>query len=180
MTASLGEELRRTPGLTLKPALANNSYWVYFVDQWDPTSPWHDRRVRLAANYALDRQAINEAACVGYCTPTGVIVPRVMDFALPVEPLPYDPAKARQLLAEAGYPHGFEAGDLVPIPPAFTVGEAVVNGLNAVGIHVRMRPMERAPFYAAWRERKLRGVVVTASGASGNAATRIEAFVFSK
>src|SRR5438105_4175603 len=83
-------------------------------------------------------------------------------------------------VAEAGYPHGFEAGDLVPIPPAFTVGEAVVNGLNAVGIHVRMRPMERAPFYAAWRERKLRGVVVAASGASGNAATRVEAFVFSK
>ena len=136
--------------------------------------------MRLAVNYALDRQAINEAACVGYCAPTGVIVPRVMDFALPVEPLPYDPAKAKQLLAEAGYPHGFDAGDLVPIPPAFTVGEAVVNGLNAVGMHVRMRPLERAPFYAAWREKKLRGVVVTASGASGNAATRVEAFIFSK
>ena len=39
MTASLGEDLRRTPGLTLKPALANNTYWVYFVDQWDPKSP---------------------------------------------------------------------------------------------------------------------------------------------
>ena len=56
MTASLGEELQRTPGLTLKPAIANNSYWVYFVDQWDPKSPWHDRRVRLAANHAIDRQ----------------------------------------------------------------------------------------------------------------------------
>ena len=69
---------------------------------------------------------------------------------------------------------------LVPIPPAFTVGEAVVNGLNAVGIHVRMRPMERAPFYTAWREKKLHGVFVTASGASGNAATRVEAFIYSK
>ena len=68
---------------------------------------------------------------------------------------------------------------LVPIPPAFTVGEAVVNGLNAVGIRVRMRPMERAPFYTAWREKKLRGVFVTASGASGNAATRVEAFIAS-
>jgi len=65
--------------------------WLEFADQWDPTSPWHDQRVRLAANYALDRQAISEAACLGYCPPTGVIVPSVLDYALPVEPLPYDP-----------------------------------------------------------------------------------------
>jgi len=43
-----------------------------------------------------------------------------------------------------------------------------------------MRPMERAPFYAAWREKKLRGLIVTGAGASGNAATRIEAFIYSK
>ena len=179
LDGAVAQEVQRDPQLTLVATRHASIFWVEFADQWDPTSPWHDRRVRLAANYALDRQAINDAACVGYCAPTGVIVPRVMDFALPVEPLPYDPAKAKQLLAEAGYPHGFEAGDLVPIPPAFTVGEAVVNGLNAVGIRVRMRPMERAPFYTAWREKKLRGVFVTASGASGNAATRVEAFIAS-
>jgi len=103
-----------------------------------------------------------------------------MEFALPVEPLPYDPAKAKLLLAEAGYPQGFNAGELVPIPPAFTVGEAVVNYLNAVGIRVKMVVMERAPFYTAWREKKLRNLFVTGAGASGNAATRIEAFIYSK
>jgi peptide/nickel transport system substrate-binding protein len=179
LDGAVAQEVQRDPQLTLVATRHPSVFWVEFADQWNPQSPWHDRRVRLAANYALDRQAINDAACVGYCTPTGVIVPRVMDFALPVEPLPYDPAKATQLLAEAGYPHGFDAGDLVPIPPAFTVGEAVVNGLNAVGIRVRMRPMERAPFYTAWREKTLRGVFVTASGASGNAATRVEAFIAS-
>src|SRR5436853_120597 len=45
---------------------------------------------------------------------------------------------------------------------------------------MRMRPMERAPFYTAWREKKLHGVFVTASGASGNAATRVEAFIYSQ
>jgi peptide/nickel transport system substrate-binding protein len=180
LDGAVAAEVQRDPQLTLVATRHASVFWVEFADQWNPQSPWHDRRVRLAANYALDRQAINDAACVGYCVPTGVIVPRVMDFALPVEPLPYDPAQAKQLLAEAGYPHGFEAGDLVPIPPAFTVGEAVVNDLNAVGIRVRMRPMERAPFYTAWREKKLRGVFVTASGASGNAATRVEAFIYSK
>ena len=41
-------------------------------------------------------------ACLGYCPPAGVIVPRLMDYALQVEPAPYDPAKAKQLLAAAG------------------------------------------------------------------------------
>jgi len=180
LDGAVAQEAQRDPRLRLVATQHPSLFWVEFADQWHPQSPWHDRRVRLAANYALDRQGINEAACLGYCTPTGGIVPRVMDFALPVEPVPYDPQHAKQLLAEAGYPHGFDAGDLVPIPPAFTVGEAVVNDLQAVGIRVRMRPMDRAAFYTAWREKKLRGLIVTASGASGNAATRVEAFISSQ
>jgi peptide/nickel transport system substrate-binding protein len=155
-------------------------YWLEFPEQWDPKSPWADKRVRLAANYALDRQAINEAACLGFCPPAGVIVPQVMDFALQAEPIPYDSQKAKQLLAEAGYRNGFDAGDFTPIPPFVTVAEAVTNYLNAVGIRVRMRTMERAAFLSAWREKKLRGVFMAAVGASGNAATRAEAFIYSK
>ena len=103
-----------------------------------------------------------------------------MDFALPVEPVPYDPAKAMQLLAEAGYPNGFDAGELTPIPPFFVAGEALVNYLNAVGIRIKMRVMERAAFYSAWREKKIKGLFTAGSGGSGNAATRIEAFIYSK
>jgi peptide/nickel transport system substrate-binding protein len=154
--------------------------WLEFADQWDPKSPWHDRRVRLAVNYAIDRATVSEAACLGFCPPTGSIIPRMMDFALPVEPSAYDPQKAKQLLAEAGYPNGFDGGELTPIPPFFVAGEALVNYLNAVGIRVKMRPMERAAFYGAWRERKLKGLFMTGAGGSGNAATRIEAFVYSK
>src|SRR4029453_6058578 len=100
-----------------------------------------------------------------------------MEYPLPADPVPHDPQKAKQLLAEAGYPNGFEAGELVPIPPFFVVAEAVVNDLNAVGIRVKLRPIERAAFYAAWREKKLRGLVLAAAGASGNAATRVETFI---
>jgi peptide/nickel transport system substrate-binding protein len=151
-----------------------------FPEQWNPKSPWADKRVRLAANYAIDRQAINEAACLGFCPPTSIIIPRVMDFAMQTEPLPYDPKKAKALLAEAGYPNGFDAGELAPIPPFFVAGEAVVNYLNAVGIRVKMRTMERAAFYAAWREKKLPSLFITGSGASGNAATRVESFIYSQ
>jgi len=174
------ENVKRDPRLQIVASRHASITWLEFADQWDPKSPWSDRRLRLAANYALDRKAINEAACLGFCPPAGVIIPRVMDFALQVEPPPYDPPKAKRLLAEAGYPNGLDAGDLVPIPPFFTTAEAVVNYLNAVGIRVRMRPMERAAFYAAWREKKLRGLFITGVGNSGNAASRVQEFIYSK
>jgi peptide/nickel transport system substrate-binding protein len=155
-------------------------FWIEFPEQWEPSSVWADKRVRLAVNYALDRQAISEAACLGYGPPAGVIIPRQMDYALQVEPPAYDPQKARQLLAEAGYPKGFDAGEFVPVPPYFVVAEAVVNNLNAVGIRVKLRTMERAAFLAAWREKKLRGLFLTSAGAAGNAATRVKTFIDSR
>ena len=158
------QEVQRDSRLTLTYTLHASSFWLEFPEQWEAKSVWADKRVRLAVNYALDRQTINEAACLGFCPPAGVIIPRVMEYALPAEPLPYDPQKARQLLAEAGYPNGFDAGDFVPMPPFVLAGEAVVNYLNAVGIRVRMRTMERATFLTAWREKKLRGVFLAASG----------------
>jgi len=174
------EDVRRDPRLQIVPSKHASINWLEFADQWDPKSPWHDKRLRLAVNHALDRKAISDAACLGYCPPAGVIVPRVMDFALQVEPPAYDPARARKLLAEAGYPNGLDAGDLVPIPPFFTMAEAVVNYLKAVGIRTKMRPMERAAFYAAWREKKLRGLFITGVGNSGNAASRVQEFIYSK
>jgi len=172
--------VKRDSRLQLVPSKHASIYWIEFADQWDPKSPWHDRRLRLAVNHALDRQAINEVSCLGYCPPAGVIVPRVMEFALQATPMPYDPLKAKQLLAEAGYPNGIDAGDFVPTPPFVTTAEAATNYLGAVGIRTKMRLMERAAFLAAWREKKLRGLFMAAVGNSGNAASRVEAFMFSK
>ena len=174
------ESVRRDPRLQLVITRHASSAWIEFAEQWDPRSPWHDRRMRLAINHALDRTAINESACLGHCVPTGVIVPRVMDFALQAPAPPYDPNKARHLLAEAGYPNGLDAGDFVPIPPFFAMSEGVVNALNAVGVRVRLRPLERAAFNAAWREKKLRGLFLAVAGNSGNAATRVAEFIDSR
>ena len=174
------EAIQQTPGMQVVSSKHASIFWIEFTEQWDANSPWHDKRLRLAVNLALDRKRINEAACLGFCPPAGVIVPRVMDFALQVEAPAYDPQKAKQLVAEAGYPGGFDAGEFAAIPGFPTVGEAVVNDLNAAGIHVRLRQMERAAFYSAWQEKKLRGLFMTAVGNSGNAASRVEAFIQSK
>ena len=174
------ENVRRDPRLTLVASKHASIFWIEFGDQWDPKSPWADKKMRLAVNYALNRKVINEVACLGYCPPTGVIVPRVMDFALQAPPLPWDLAKAKQLLAEAGYPKGLDAGEFVPMPPFVTVGEAALNDLGAIGIKLKMRTMERAAFLAAWQQKKLRGLFLVAVGNSGNAASRVEAFIHSK
>jgi len=175
-----GEAVKKDPRYKLVDTRHASIFWIEFPDQWDPKSPWHDKRLRQAVNFALDRKATNEAACLGFCPPAGVIVPRVMDFALQVPPHPYDPGRAKQLLAEAGYPNGMDAGEFIAIPGFPTVADAALNNLNAAGFRTRMRPMERAAFYAAWREKQLHGIFMVAVGNSGNAATRAESFMYSK
>jgi peptide/nickel transport system substrate-binding protein len=176
MIGDEGAAVKGDPKLRLGVIFAPVTWWMEFPEQWDSTSPWHDRRVRLAANLAVDKQAIIDVERLGLGRPAGSIIPRALEFALPLEPFPYDPAQARRLLAEAGYPHGFEAGDLTPIPPFFTLGEAVVNYLAAAGIRTKLRTMERAAFLSAWREKKLKGLILSGSGAFGNAATRLEPY----
>jgi peptide/nickel transport system substrate-binding protein len=90
---------------------------------------------------------------------------------------PYDPARARRLLAEAGFPNGFDAGAYYCDSSYANLGEAAVNYLKAVGIQTQLRPLERAAFIAQNRDKKLGNIIQTASGAAGNAATRLDAFV---
>ena len=176
LTGPVAQDIKRTPGMRLVAPLLG-IFWLDFPDQWDPKSPWADKRVRLAASLAIDRQALNEAETLGLSRPTGSIVPRDFEFALPFDAHPYNPARARQLMAEAGHAGGFDGGELTPFPPYNAMGETIQGWLQAVGIRTRMRAMERGAFMIGWREKKLHGVVLTVSGISGNAATRLESFV---
>jgi len=177
LSGPTAQDIKRTSGLRLAAAMPPGVPYLDMQEQWDPKSPWHDRRVRLAASHALDRNALNQAETLGFSHPTGGLIPRSLEFARAYEPPAYDPALAKKLLAEAGYPNGFDAGDLTPFPPFFSLAEAIGGYLQAVGIKTRVRTMERATFLAAWREKKIKGLIMGLGAPAGNAATRIEVYV---
>jgi peptide/nickel transport system substrate-binding protein len=176
----LAEEVQRDPNLKLEPVHPPGTQWIVFVDQYEPKSPWADMRVRQAANHAINRQAINDAETLGHSILSGSIIPRKFEYALPLEPYAYDPQKAKQLLKEAGYPNGFEAGECSVDAVYAGVVEAAVNDLAAVGIRAKVRALERAAIFAAHKEKTVKNLTFQGSGAFGNAPTRIEAFVHSK
>jgi peptide/nickel transport system substrate-binding protein len=177
LRGELAEEVQRTSGLTLKPTVIQAPQWVVPLDQWDPKSPWADRRVRLAANHAIDRKAINQAITLGHSKLTHSIIPSTFDFYWQPPLYAYDPARAKKLLAEAGYPNGFDAGQYYCDISYANVQEAILNYFNQVGIKAQLRPMERAAFFKEYGEKKFKNLTYSASGAFGNAATRLEAFV---
>jgi peptide/nickel transport system substrate-binding protein len=174
----LAEELKRSPGLTLKPVVLQASNWVYFPEQWDPKSPWHDLRVRQAANLALDRDCMNQALFLGHCKITNSVIPDSFDYYWQPPAAVFDPAEAKKLLAAAGHPNGFDAGLFYCDASYANMGEAIVDSLQQIGIRTKLQPLERAAFLAGYAGKKFtRGILRGASGAFGDAATRLAAFV---
>jgi peptide/nickel transport system substrate-binding protein len=179
LVGTLGEEVKRDPRLQLIPSGGQSVQWLGLLDQSDPKSPWHDVRVRLAANYAVDKKAISDVESFGVAPPMGSIIPKELEFALPMEPYPYEPEKAKQLLKEAGYPNGFDAGEFTGTIQYASPVESIANYLAAVGIRTKIRTVEREAWLTGWREKKFRGVLWCGAGGFGNAATRIENYFVS-
>ena len=74
--------IKADPKLRLAKVIPPATWWMEYPEQWNPKSPWSDRRVRLAATLAVDKQGLNEAERLGFSRLTGSIIPGVMDFAL--------------------------------------------------------------------------------------------------
>ncbi|MGE5268946.1 MAG: ABC transporter substrate-binding protein [Thiohalocapsa sp.] len=174
----LARELQRTAGLTLKSVVLQATNWIYFPDQFDPKSPWHDVRVRQAANLALDLNAMNDALFLGGCKINNSIIPETFDYYWQPPEHVYDPKKAQKLLAEAGFGGGFDAGMFYVDASYANIGEVAVDYFSQVGIRTKLQPVERAGFAAAFAGKKYHhGILRAASGAFGNAATRLASFV---
>ena len=176
INGELARDVQRTKGLRLDAAVVQATFYLYFPDQWNDKSPWSDVRVRQAAYRAIDHSGINQALLLGHARNTGnAIVPDIYDYYWAPPAPKFDRAEARRLLAEAGHPNGFDAGDYWCDSSWSNVAEAVVNDLQAVGIRVRLRPVERVAFAKAYAEKSLKHVVQAGTAAFGNAATRLEA-----
>ena len=96
--------LKANPKLEL---VATPSITTRYVSMNTLQKPFDDVRVREAVNYAINKDALAKVAFAGYAFPAQGVVPQGVAFAEKMTPWPYDPAKARELLKEAGYPTGF-------------------------------------------------------------------------
>src|SRR5262249_24568794 len=151
----LAEEVQHTSGLSLKSTVGQATNWIYFPEQWDPKSPWHDVRVRQATNIAFDRDQMNQALFLGSCKINNTIIPQRFAYYWQPPPAVYDPAKAKELLVSAGFPNGFDAGPFTVDSSYSNMAGAAVDYLQQVGIHCNLVPMERAAFASAYANKKL-------------------------
>lgn len=137
---------------------------IYMQQQWDQV-PVADARVRQALNLALDKAAIMKFVFADQGVPIAMYPIGSYGTAggadASLQPYPYDPQKAKQLLAEAGYPHGFETkiysyvtGDLPEIP---RLAEAVADYLGKVGVKVKITPIDRAALSTKRQAKTLSG-----------------------
>jgi peptide/nickel transport system substrate-binding protein len=124
----------------------------------DEKSPFMDIRVREAASLAIDRKGICAKILFGGAEPYGeVISPYTMGWDSSIKPDPYDPEKAKQLLAKAGYPNGFKTSITIGQGALYWV-EAIASNLSEVGIKAEIKILEGAALYDAYAGKKLRGL----------------------
>src|SRR5450830_1756393 len=106
--------------------------------------PFDNPKVREAINYAINKDALVKVAFSGYAIPAQGVLPQGVEFATKLGPWPYNPAKARELLKEAGYPNGFESTlwSAYNYTTAQKVIQFVQQQLAQVGIKVQVQALE--------------------------------------
>lgn len=115
--------------------------------------PFTDVRVRRAMNYAIDKRKL-VAVINGRGIPAnGVLPPSLPGYDPDLRGYPYDPARARALLEQAGYPHGFTATVWLPADQTMMIlAQSVQQDLALVGVQLKLKPVGFAPLLDAIRQ----------------------------
>jgi len=160
MTGKLLQRVMADPKLRWNPNFTSPWHLV-FPGYNEPTSPFHDKRVRQAISLAINRQFLTRQETQGIGKPWGNWISHETRDALrgdgtdlPVPP--YDPGKAKSVLAEAGYPNGFDFDWYVPFAPYYDMAERILNDLRAVGMRSKMQMLD-APAYMAQTSKGRKG-----------------------
>jgi peptide/nickel transport system substrate-binding protein len=136
--------------------------------------PLDDTRVRQALNYAVDRQALIDTAFSGRGSPSGSpLAPGLSKYynSALVNPYPYNPQRARDLLREAGYAGGFPLEIIVPSNYTMHVDTAqvIVNQLDAVGVKASIRLVDWATWLSdVYRGRTYQATVISLDAANSS------------
>ena len=137
--------VQNNPKVMLAPVLSGN-FWLEFPGFQDPKNPFHDKRVRQAISLAVDREAMNQAECAGLGEVDGNWINNDVQYGLEWPKWEKNIPKAKQLMAEAGFPNGFNVDWVTPVPPFFSRGERLVSQLQAIGIRSKLQTLERGVF----------------------------------
>jgi peptide/nickel transport system substrate-binding protein len=137
--------IKDNPKLMLAPVVSGN-FWLEFPGFQDPKNPFHDKRVRQAVSLAVDRDAVNDAECAGLGRVDGNWINDDVEYGITWPKWEFNVAKAKKLMAEAGYPNGFQLDWLTPAPPYYSRGERILSQLKAIGIRGQLQTLERAVY----------------------------------
>ncbi len=132
--------------------LAGSSTSEVIMSTNNKVAPFDNKLVRQAMAHAIDRKAVDDLVMLGYATPIGSHWPPVTPYYKDLSrKYPHDPKKARELLAKAGYPKGFDATIRLPAiyPYAQKAGEVITDMLGQVGIRLKIEIVE----WAFWLDR---------------------------
>ena len=126
-------------------------WWLMFPSYNDTNSPFHDKRVRQAVSLAVNRQFLSQQETQGIGIPWGNWISAENSDALrgdgtDLSVPEYDPERAKQLLAQAGFPNGFDFEWYVPFVPYFDMGERILTDLRAVGMRGKLLALEGPAF----------------------------------